>query len=186
MSKKKQQILDTALELFVAQGISETSTASIAKTAGVANGTLFHHFANKEMLCHALYAELKMALIEEILQDLPEDLAQKGQQLWLRALEWFVSHPAALKYLQRYYVWYENPEQDSMAMFRELNQFLYRYFEDCQKQGILATQPLDYLALMAQNTLFTTADFLIRYPLQDTPEFRASACQQSLGIAIAR
>ena len=50
MSKidKKQAILDTALTLFVSQGFYATSTASIAKTAGVATGTLFHHFASKK------------------------------------------------------------------------------------------------------------------------------------------
>ncbi len=40
-SHKKQQLLDTALSLFVEHGIQGTATAKIAQQAGVANGTLF-------------------------------------------------------------------------------------------------------------------------------------------------
>lgn len=48
MTDKRQAILETALRLFVDQGFHGTSTASIAKQAGVATGTLFHHFPTKK------------------------------------------------------------------------------------------------------------------------------------------
>ena len=51
---KRDKILQAALELFAEQGFRGTSTAQIAKHAGVATGTLFHHFESKE----ALYLEL--------------------------------------------------------------------------------------------------------------------------------
>ncbi|MBW2185312.1 MAG: helix-turn-helix transcriptional regulator, partial [Deltaproteobacteria bacterium] len=41
--EKRKQILGSALELFAEQGFRGTSTAEIAKHAGVATGTLFHH-----------------------------------------------------------------------------------------------------------------------------------------------
>ena len=47
---KKQAILHSALQLFVNKGFNATSTASIAKAAGVATGTLFHHFPTKNLL----------------------------------------------------------------------------------------------------------------------------------------
>jgi len=47
---KKSAILLAATELFAENGYDGTSTAQIAERAGVAHGTLFHHFGNKENL----------------------------------------------------------------------------------------------------------------------------------------
>jgi AcrR family transcriptional regulator len=55
VNEKEQKILDTSLVLFVEKGFHGTSTAEIAKTAGVATGTLFHYFKTKEELIDRLY-----------------------------------------------------------------------------------------------------------------------------------
>ena len=47
---KREKIFSTALNLFVEHGFHGTPTSKIAKEAGVANGTLFHHFNTKEDL----------------------------------------------------------------------------------------------------------------------------------------
>ncbi|MCW5843897.1 MAG: helix-turn-helix transcriptional regulator [Caldilinea sp.] len=44
MSDKKQQLLEASIDLFAREGFWNTSTASIAKHAGVATGTLFNYF----------------------------------------------------------------------------------------------------------------------------------------------
>ncbi|MEZ4579078.1 MAG: helix-turn-helix domain-containing protein [Desulfobacterales bacterium] len=56
MSKKKKY-LKPALLLFVENGIDKTPTSKIASEAGVATGTLFHHFKNKEDLVNSLYLD---------------------------------------------------------------------------------------------------------------------------------
>ena len=56
---KKQAILETALNLFTEQGFHGTPTSLIAKEAGVATGTLFHHFKTKEELIESLYLDIK-------------------------------------------------------------------------------------------------------------------------------
>jgi len=45
---KKDAIIEAATRLFAAKGFNETSTAEVAKAAGVAQGTLFYHFKTKE------------------------------------------------------------------------------------------------------------------------------------------
>ena len=57
MNKRQQQkmatrakLVSTARELFAAQGFLNTTTAQIAKSSGVAHGTLFVHFATREHL----------------------------------------------------------------------------------------------------------------------------------------
>jgi len=51
---KKEQLLSSALKLFVENGVGNTSTSAIAKEAGVAAGTLFLYFPTKQDLIHEL------------------------------------------------------------------------------------------------------------------------------------
>ena len=50
MTDKRRQILDAALTLCAEDGLQGAATARIAKAAGVAHGTLFHHVPSKEAL----------------------------------------------------------------------------------------------------------------------------------------
>lgn len=55
MAKARDRILETALELFNAQGSGPVTTNHIAKACGVSTGTLYYHFKNKEEIIRALY-----------------------------------------------------------------------------------------------------------------------------------
>lgn len=48
MKTRKDAIVEAATRLFAAKGYNETSTAEVAREAGVAQGTLFYHFKTKE------------------------------------------------------------------------------------------------------------------------------------------
>ena len=47
---KQQKIIEVAITSFAEKGYSNTSTAEIAKKAGVAEGTIFKHYGTKENL----------------------------------------------------------------------------------------------------------------------------------------
>src|SRR5215204_4609845 len=51
---RREQILQTALKLFAAQGFDATSTRAIAKEVGVAEGLIFHYFPTKASLLTAI------------------------------------------------------------------------------------------------------------------------------------
>jgi len=52
---KKEAILNAAIDLFAERGFNATPTSAIAKTAGVAEGLIFHYFRNKNgILAHIL------------------------------------------------------------------------------------------------------------------------------------
>ncbi|PHR85330.1 MAG: TetR family transcriptional regulator [Colwellia sp.] len=50
MSKKRQQLIDTALQLFYQRGINSVGINEILAVSGVAKKTLYNHFTSKEEL----------------------------------------------------------------------------------------------------------------------------------------
>ena len=48
--KRRQQILNVGLDLFILNGYAATRTIDIAKAVGMSEGLLFHYFATKEKL----------------------------------------------------------------------------------------------------------------------------------------
>ncbi len=65
---KKDLILKTAAKLFAERGYSRTSTALLAKEAGVAEGTIFRHFSNKEDIFITLLKRLHSRMETNIYQ----------------------------------------------------------------------------------------------------------------------
>lgn len=64
MISKQDKILTSALSLFVEFGFHGTPTSTIAKTAWVSNGILFHYFKTKEDLITGLYISIKDDLMK--------------------------------------------------------------------------------------------------------------------------
>lgn len=52
----RQRIHEAALRLFVQQGVTETSVRDLAQAAGIAEGTLYRHYASKDDLVADLFA----------------------------------------------------------------------------------------------------------------------------------
>lgn len=57
MTEKQENILAKALSLFATKGYAATSTAKVAREAGVSEGLIFRHFGNKEGLLSAVLAQ---------------------------------------------------------------------------------------------------------------------------------
>jgi TetR/AcrR family fatty acid metabolism transcriptional regulator len=67
---RSRAILATASRLFAEKGYSQTTTSEIAREAGVAEGTLYHHFGSKDGIFLTLFDETMggyLAGIEAIL-----------------------------------------------------------------------------------------------------------------------
>ncbi len=70
----RQRLINAALELFAAQGVTETTTRQIAELAQVNEVTLFRHFGNKHGLLLAVISE------SAVFKDLGEYLQQQANQ----------------------------------------------------------------------------------------------------------
>lgn len=56
-------LIEVARELFSTQGYFATGTEQIVAQAGVTRGALYHHFADKKTLFHAVFEEVNTELI---------------------------------------------------------------------------------------------------------------------------
>ena len=70
----KSLIKETALRLFVEKGVAETSVRDLAVAAGIAEGTLYRHYAAKEDMVRDLFKEHFAAFADRL------DRLQKGQR----------------------------------------------------------------------------------------------------------
>src|SRR6476660_6533234 len=95
---KRAAILAAAAEAVAVLGVS-APTAKIAKGAGVAEGTLFTYFANKDKLLNQLYLEVKTDLGNAIMAGYPSggSLFERGRHFWDRYLGWGSAHPLKRK-----------------------------------------------------------------------------------------
>lgn len=62
----RRALLDVARELFATHGYADTSIGEIARRARVTHGALYHHFAGKQALFHAVCEDLERSLAERL------------------------------------------------------------------------------------------------------------------------
>jgi len=175
--EKKEQILISALELFSRNGIETTSTASIAKIAKVATGTLFHHFPNKRALVHQLYIQIKheLSLQFAVLKtgQSNDDFKAVAASLWDNAIDWAIANPSKLKFFQLVEGSQLLSSQDkAQAMAQELG-LVIGMIEQGQQAGCFAPHPLEMISLHCQAQFFTAGNFYIDNPqLVDNQTYR--------------
>jgi AcrR family transcriptional regulator len=101
---KRETILHAALELIAERGFHGAPMALVAQRAGVSAGIIYHYFASKEEVIHALYQQvetkLNRALLSGGLQSLP--FADAFKQFWLNAYRFYHAHPHETRFLEQY------------------------------------------------------------------------------------
>lgn len=65
---RKDQIIQSSLSVFIEKGFSGTTTAELAKAAGISEVTLFRHFSSKQEIFHA---GVEPILFESLTNDMP-------------------------------------------------------------------------------------------------------------------
>ncbi|GAA5164523.1 TetR/AcrR family transcriptional regulator [Pseudonocardia eucalypti] len=60
----REQILACASRLFYQRGFGETSIRDIAEAVGISSSTLYHHFANKQEVLHAIVSRFMTDFVD--------------------------------------------------------------------------------------------------------------------------
>jgi len=92
--EKRLALLQSAVRAIAEAGLG-ASTASIAKGAGLAEGTMFTYFSSKEELLNELYVELKSDVYGRIHADFPHEagLRERVRHVWTEYLRWAIEKP---------------------------------------------------------------------------------------------
>lgn len=70
VERRRRQIVDAAVELFIANGFHKTTTRQIAGAAGLSIGSMYEYVASKEdilyLVCDAIHAEVERGVAEAL------------------------------------------------------------------------------------------------------------------------
>ena len=70
IDRRRLQIVDAAVKLFIANGFRKTTTREIAREAGISTGLLYEYVRTKEdvlyLVCDAIHAEVEQAVAEAV------------------------------------------------------------------------------------------------------------------------
>lgn len=177
-SNKRDQILNSALTLFIEQGFEKTPTSAISRHAGVATGTLFHHFKTKDDLINALYLEIKTEIrdatqVNDIDLDNafsgkdPEDRTQQLKEifrgLWLKMMNWTLQQPEKFRFMAQFgeSAHISNNTRETAEELFKASKAMFSYGIDA---GIFRPLPVSLLTNLMASHLFAAADYFINDP----------------------
>ncbi|NLU81243.1 TetR/AcrR family transcriptional regulator [Rhodococcus sp. HNM0569] len=86
-----RRILDSASDLFAANGFADISVDDVAREAGVTRGAVYHHYRNKQGLFGAVVARLQARIAADVVDaatavDGPQEQLRAGSHAFLDAI----------------------------------------------------------------------------------------------------
>ena len=151
ISGTKDQILEVALNLFIAQGFDATPTSQISKEANVSTGTLFYYFPNKNLILEQLYLSIKKELSTYLQQKDDFTLPTKKRLFTCLKIyvEWVNANPKKTVFLDQFY--------HSANISKTIKQEAYGEFDRMKEiveaalhEGILKELPLEFHLIMIE------------------------------------
>lgn len=161
---KRNAILAAAATVIAEQGLA-APTARIARVAGVAEGTLFTYFDNKDVLLNALYLEIKGELREQMMANYPAhaSVRERAQYVWDKFVDWGVAQPEKRRAMAQLAVSERLTEQSrstGMQSFAHINEMI----QTSVASGALRDQPPAFVSAIMSALAETTMDFIVREP----------------------
>jgi AcrR family transcriptional regulator len=158
-SSTRQRLINAALELFVSQGVTETTTRQIAERAEVNEVTLFRHFGNKHGLLLAVieesevFAQVGRSLAQHIAQT--DDIHQTLKEYAHDQLQAVEQIPELIRSVVGESGQYPTENRQALGRgFIQANQYIAQYLEAAVQQGKLeAYLPPAKIASLLNSTL---------------------------------
>jgi AcrR family transcriptional regulator len=178
--EKRTSILNAALKLFVANGVRNTTTAEIAKAAGIAAGTLFLYFPTKQALMDELILKIGKQQSDNIyaLLQPAQSARQDMSTIWHASIGWFLENPDAYQYAQQV----REPGAVSESVTLESARFFGFYYAAIQKglqEGSLKPYPVDLIGAFLYQDIIAAMNILC---MQTDPAAKAETIQTGFAI----
>ncbi|HBE78518.1 MAG TPA: TetR family transcriptional regulator [Firmicutes bacterium] len=143
---KKEKIMLAAIQLINEVGLAETSMAKIAQKAGVAAGTIYVYFENKEDMIKKLFLAVKEAMQQNMFRgiDCSLSIEVEFKQLLKNYIDFIVNHKDCFLFFEQYI---NSPLIDKLCgeELQIATKPLRDFFESGKERGIFRPIDLDLL-----------------------------------------
>jgi AcrR family transcriptional regulator len=169
---RKKRILQAATKLLSVKGYKDASMAELAKLTGVAQGTIFYHYRNKEELFLAILDEFKQQILTEFQGFLKETPPAAGLEVMEEVVGFYLYLAGKLE--DRFLLLHRHDAYEIARVNTVCREYLESIY-DClvdifeqaiktgQKDGSIADLPARKTALI----IFTMVDGLVRFRTYD-------------------
>jgi AcrR family transcriptional regulator len=160
---KRHAIIAAAVGMVASSGPG-APTAKIARAAGVAEGTLFTYFPDKDTLLNDVFLDLKRQLL--LATSPPKrsgPLVERARHFWNRYVGWGVKFPTKRRALRQLAV-SENVTPANKIAGRELFAEIDSVLEEAVAGGCLKGLPIDFAGAIMISLAETTIDSIDRDP----------------------
>jgi AcrR family transcriptional regulator len=169
--EKRALFLQTALRLFAAKGVANTSTAEIAKEAGAGAGTLFLYFPTKQALIDALLLMLGRQVADAINAQMDPGFTARQElfAIWKISMQWFLQNPDAFTYIQQV----RDSTSVSPEVVAESSAFFAFYYNAIQKglqEGGIRSYPVDFIGGFLYQGIIATMNYLRMQNVMDNAD----------------
>jgi len=133
----RQQIIDSAIELFMQQGVAKTSLNDIVRASGISKGGMYHHFDNRDALlvgvCDSFFSGY-MEPLQDCLQQ-PESAEWRLRKLVALQVEGALEAMPLMQLFMDFYInaWQVEPLRD---VFRQQYLALHQLLAGLIQQGM--------------------------------------------------
>jgi AcrR family transcriptional regulator len=161
---RRSAIMTAATRVIASQGLS-APTATIAKEAGVSNGSLFTYFETKADLLNHLYLELKAEMAAAALGAIPteSDFRQQMLTMWSDWLRWAASCPEKRRTLAHLAVSDDITPASHQAGSQTMAGVA-RLLERSRENGPMRDASMGFVIALMNALADTTIDFMIQDP----------------------
>ena len=163
---KRKAILDAAMEVFAERGIAHAPTSAISQAAGVAEGSLFTYFKNKDELMNELYRELRAELDRELVgYPYKADACTRLRFIWDRFLDLAKREPKRLNVLKQLRAsgrLLQDAENPNIAITEMLHTT-----KEAAEGANLERASAEYLVLLMRAHAEATVEYIAVHPEQE-------------------
>jgi AcrR family transcriptional regulator len=172
--EKRNAILAAAAQAVAERGVG-APTSLIAKLAGVAEGSIFTYFADKDLLLNELYLSAKSSLRETMYDGYPSraPVRERFEHVWNRYLDWGLAQPALRAAMSQLMV-SERITAATRAEGERVFGDIGRLFDEGIAMGALRHgQPVGFMGGVIIAVAETTLQFMAKHPA-DAPDYRCA------------
>jgi AcrR family transcriptional regulator len=163
---RRNAILSAATRVIASQGLG-AATATIAKEAGVSNGSLFVYFGTKAALLNELYVALKTEMTAAAIAGLPAEGEPREQvfHMWTQWLSWATTNPEKRRALAQLDV-ADDITADSHRTVRSAFRGIADLLDRSRADGPMRDAPLGFTLSLTSAIADATIDAMIREPAE--------------------